>query len=521
MLALLLWCACSKNGDDSAGEADADTDSDADTDTDSDTDTDPEADADKDGYTADVDCDDSDPAVNPAATETCGNATDDNCNGTSDGCDWSGANALGGISLYAEELNAQAAHEVAVCDVNDDGELDVLIGAPGAALPTFATGGVYAFFGPITAEHGLSEADWILEGADDLAWVGWALECAGDVDGDGIDDVVAGAPDEPSVGAAYLVPGGGTGSLPIADAAIGRWTGEYEMDWLGADAAVLDFDGDGTTDFAVAAWTGTNGEDTEDGATYLWLGPTSGVGTAADATAQIYGDVTYGFWPTVASLGDLDGDGDEELGVAGSTEKLSLTGTLYVFEAPLSGVVHQSDADFRIVDDAALAFGYLSPGIVHTDLDGDGQDDLIASDPGAAQSTGTVYVFSGDITVDTHTSSAVATITGSIIYQNLGSAVTTPGDVDADGNADLAISAAGDDSVAKNGGLVALFYGPFAGAMDLGDAKATWTASYDQALAGTDLAWGDVTGDGVTDLVVGVPQTNTRGEAVILSAWNL
>src|SRR4029453_7709789 len=123
MLELLLLLACSKNGDDSAGEADADTEADADSDTDRDTDadTDPGADADKDGYTADVDCDDADPAVHPDATETCGNDKDDNCNGMSDGCDWSGANALGGISLSADALNTQAAHEVAVCDVNGDG----------------------------------------------------------------------------------------------------------------------------------------------------------------------------------------------------------------------------------------------------------------------------------------------------------------------------------------------------------------------------------------------------------------
>src|SRR4029450_4651653 len=105
---------------------------------------------------------------------------------------------------------------------------------------------------------------------------------------------------EPSPGAAYVVPGGSTGSVAIADAAIGHWTGEYDQDQPGGDAAVLDFDGEGTTDFAVASWYGTNGTATEDGATYVWLGPASGVGTAADATAQIYGDLTFGPYAAVA-----------------------------------------------------------------------------------------------------------------------------------------------------------------------------------------------------------------------------
>jgi hypothetical protein len=318
-----------------------------------------------------------------------------------------------------------------------------------------------------------------------------------------------------------LVPGGGTGSVAIADAALGHWTGEYDHDQLGGDAAVLDLDGDGTTDFAVSSWYGTDGTGSEDGATYVWLGPASGVGSAADATAQIYGDVGFGLRAAVASAGDLDGDGDDELSVTGSTEELSYAGTLYVFEAPLSGAVAQSDADLRIVDDAALAFGELSPGIVHTDLDGDGHDDLIASDPGATQSMGIVYVFSGDIPADTTTASAVATIAGTSIYQNVGCAIATPGDVDADGNDDLAISAAGDDSAAHNGGLVALFYGPFSGTADLTDAQATWQSSEGQALAGTDLGSGDVTGDGVTDLIVGVPRSGTAGKVEILSAWDL
>ena len=523
MLELLLLLACSKDGDDTAGEADADTDADADSDTDtdsdSDADTDPGADADKDGYTADVDCDDSDSSVHPDATETCGNDKDDNCNGTSDGCDWSGASTLDGNELHEDPLNGQAAHEVAVCDANGDGQLDVLMGAPGATLDKFASGGVYVFFGPVTADHATTEADWTLEGIYGGAWVGWALECDGDVDGDGIEDLIAGAPDEAtSPGAVYLVPGGGTGSVPIADAAIGRWNGEYAQDQLGAEAAVLDYDGDGATDFAASSWYGTNGTPTEDGAAYLWLGPVTG--SAEAPVAQIYGDVGFGLWAVVASGGDLNGDGDDELIVTGSTEKLSYTGTLYVFDAPISGAVAQSDADFLIVDDAALAFGGTSPGIVHTDLDGDGHEDLIAGDTFAESASGAVYVLSGDITKDTDTSSAVATITGSIAYQAFGTAITTPGDVDADGNADLVIGAAGDDSAAHNGGLVALFYGPFAGALALGDAQATWTSSDMTALAGTDLASGDVTGDGVIDLIVGVPQSG-GGKAVILSAWDL
>jgi hypothetical protein len=525
IVALFLTMACtggsdSVGGDETDADTDADSDSDSDADSDTDTDTDPGSDGDKDGYTADVDCDDTDPAIHPDAKETCGNDVDDNCDGESNGCDWSGTIALGGIELFDNETNAYAAREVAVCDLNGDGQLDVILGAAGAAAPFGSAGAVYAFFGPIAADTNTKVADMTLAGGDAGAWTGWAIDCSGDVDGDGLADVVVGAPGQMArAGDVYLVPGGTTGATEIADAAVGHWTGEYDHDYLGTDVETLDSNGDGLTDFAVGRGS-TPDEATQYGGAYLWLGPASGVDTADVAPVRIYGEYGSAFYSVVGSAGDVDADGDDELLVQAPIPKSS-NYALVMFEGPLSGGLTMSDADATIADNTEQGFGSSSSGITHADLNGDGFGDLVASNTRHDSNAGASYVFFGDIDGDTSTAVADAKIYGNTDDQVTGCALTSPGDVDGDGADDLVVTGCLDSLGGKYSGTVFLLYSPFAGNMELvKDAQAEWFGTDYKGGAGYDVAAGEVTADGVVDLVVGVPWAD-GGKAVILSSWDL
>jgi hypothetical protein len=526
MVGILWTLACAGDKGDTAGgvEADADTDADSDTDTDSDTDSDsdtdtPGPDADEDGYGAAVDCDDTDAAVNPGAAETCGNGVDDNCNGTPDGCDWSGVTEIEGTELYDMEPGATAAREIAVCDLNADDQLDVLLGAPAAALPFTDSGAVYAFFGPITADDHTEATNWTLAGGINGARTGVSVEC-GDVDADGLDDVVVGAPGSgPTAGSVYLVPGGGVGSVPILDEVIGHWTGEYETDGLGADTAVLDLNGDGVTDFASVTQSGTPKAVTAAGAAYVWLGPTSGIASASVASARVYGEGADSVLGVVSTAGDLDGDGADELLVGGHDGPGFAFHSLLVFEGPMTGDTASGDADYRIGNDPF--FGTASGGIAHADLDGDGFQDVVASNPTYDGNIGVSYVFYGDIVADTSASDADASIHGTAFGQMVGCAVVGPGDIDGDGNGELAVGACGDSTERVNAGAVFLFYGPFAGTLDVdAGARGGWRGDVAGGAAGTELAAGEVTGDRVLDLLVGVPG-DVGGKAILVPSWNL
>jgi hypothetical protein len=68
------------------------------------------------------------------------------------------------------------------------------------------------------------------------------------------------------------VPAVASGPVPIADAAVGHWSGEYDHDRLGQDAQMLDSNGDGHMEFARGRGA-TSGQPTQYGGAYLWLGP--------------------------------------------------------------------------------------------------------------------------------------------------------------------------------------------------------------------------------------------------------
>jgi len=312
------------------------------------------------------------------------------------------------------------------------------------------------------------------------------------------------------------------GSRPILDEATGQWTSEFEFDGLGADVAMLDNDGDGRTDFASSIQNGTPGEITEDSATYLWFGPASGTGTAALADTRIYGeDSVGGLVGVTASAGDLDGDGDEELLVGGRRLKgPDANYGLFVFEGPAMGTIVQGDADAMISDGLDWSgFGMTYRGIAHTDLDGDGRDDVIASDADFDTEKGVAYVFHGDSVMTGALPDAA--IYGTVTNGRFGCSVAEIGDIDGDALGDLAIGACTDSGGASYAGSVFLMYGPFTGSMNVSvDRQAELYGDTAGGNAGWALAAGDVTGDAIVDLIVGVPG-DVGGKAIIVPSWNL
>jgi len=199
-------------------------------------------------------------------------------------------------------------------DVDGDGMADVLVGDTTDTTFGELTGAVYVVLGPIVADIELSDSAAHLAGENGESEAGEALAFAGDLDDDGRDDFLVGAAGSGSEGdlpgTVYLVHGpvDGDGSLADAEA---RMTGESAGD--GAGTAVgggHDIDGDGIEDILVGAPRARSDDGVSTGVVYLVLGPVSGNVALATADARWMEDQGYqNTGEALASCGDVDGDG--------------------------------------------------------------------------------------------------------------------------------------------------------------------------------------------------------------------
>ena len=205
-----------------------------------------------------------------------------------------------------------------VGDLDGDGNDDVLIGAWGRDESGSQAGIAYVVHGPITGTVSLSQADAKLLGATGGERAGSHVSSAGDVNGDGFLDLLIGAwsypGDNTDVGAAYVVHGPVSGSvfLSTADRV---FTGLVAGDRLGASGASAgDVNGDGFDDLLISAPRRDAGQ-IDSGAAYLLLGSASGLpttlgGAAAVLTGEGPGDQAA---TAVIGAGDVDGDGDDDI----------------------------------------------------------------------------------------------------------------------------------------------------------------------------------------------------------------
>lgn len=283
-------------------------------------------------------------------------------------------------------------HHVQLLDLNDDGLADIVSGAPGR-FGTSDAGAVILLFAPFyEGETDLrAEADATLLGAENGDGSGRTLQAGGDIDGDGIADLLVGGPYADREGAdrgvVHVVLGPFDGTVDLSDAQA-ELRGELPGDLAGVSLGLADVDGDGLADPVVGA---QRQPEVMDGAVYVLTSTPQGTVDLGASEVVIRGESSGWALGWSIAARDIDGDGRAEL-LLGALSANS-TGVAYLFDDPEFGSLTTADADAWILGESSGAGTGM--GVALGDLDGDGFGDLVVGAPmeaSAGENGGAVYV---------------------------------------------------------------------------------------------------------------------------------
>ncbi|MCC6749893.1 MAG: VCBS repeat-containing protein [Deltaproteobacteria bacterium] len=333
----------------------------------------------------------------------------------------------------------------AVLDLDGDGHLDLVVGAPSSSEGARA-GAVLIYRGSASGFGSTPAAKLLGETEGDS--FGARVAAVGDVDGDGKPELAVSALHAtgrmPLSGAVYVYRGG---QLPPTRLA--KLSGEVALDRFGSSVAGGDLDGDGRSELVVAAPL-ARGYQLYSGAVYLYR---SGKALTDAADVKLGGSAQQGAIGAAAlAVGDLTADGLSELLVGTGHSVLVFLGRKDLQQHLAS----TPEADSEIHGRPLTATGHTGSGFgnalaVAGDLDGDGVGDLVVANPSRTvpdlfTNRGCVYLFRGakklptDI-LESDPATRLVKLVGEADASQFGASVALVPDVNGGGAPDLVVGA--------------------------------------------------------------------------------
>lgn len=341
-------------------------------------------------------------------------------------------------------------------DVNGDGFGDVIVGAPENGAAGFFSGRSYILFGKAANFSATVEVSsltgndgWRLDSSIPFEGVGTSVSGAGDVNGDGFDDVIVGAGgaggfNGTTAAATYVVFGKSGPTSPLTLANLDGDSG-FSVDPINGVLNVSvsragDMNGDGFDDVVFASGNKT----------YVVFGKPSNFPANFDLST-LNGSTGFSFdgGSQVSDAGDVNGDGFDDVIVGDTSRSYVIFGKGTGFAPTLAPISLNGTNGFRI-DEAAVGD---SAGTVSSagDVNGDGVDDLLIgafnADPDARNNAGQSYVvfgktdpFSAFFILGDIDGTNGFRIDGLEANDRLGISVSNTGDLNNDGFEDIVVS---------------------------------------------------------------------------------
>jgi len=386
-------------------------------------------------------------------------------------------------------------------DVNGDGYNDVLISLGDSVIQ--------CYYGSSTGLPAV--ANW---SAKSFGFS--SISTAGDVNGDGYSDIIIGdgaySVQGPFNGRALAYYGSSTG-LPLTP----NWT---VYDSSNADGAQFgssvstagDVNGDGYSDVIVGAPHYTNDVNYE-GAVFCYFGSSTGLSSNAGWTVEGNSPgASYHFGQAISLAGDVNGDGYSDILIGAPNWSIN-KGRVYAYYGSSSGLSATHNWTTFSTQSGEV---YGSSASTAGDVNGDGYSDIIIGAPGYDNDStdeGRVYVYHGSLSGLSASFNWAAE--GDRYNSNFGRSVSSAGDINGDGYAEILIGASSFSNTLSTQGKAFMYQGSAIGLQG----TANWTTDGEQENAqyGAGLfTAGDVNGDGYSDVIVGSPgYSSNNGKAYL------